>query len=235
MTTARIILVRHGQTDWNNDGRWQGQLDIPLNDAGLEQAAALATYLSERPIKAVHTSDLARAKRTAEVIADALNLSVIPDPRWREMNLGVFQGLTVEEIEARYPEEYHATRADYMNHVIPQGESRRMMQERSRTALYEILAAASENDESDVVVVSHGGTIKALLLRLFDNNHDIRHISIPNTSITTIEYTSGENDGTWRLIEAGITPHLHEQTSNDAMIPGYIPKETATTPNADGA
>ncbi|MDZ4766713.1 MAG: histidine phosphatase family protein [Chloroflexota bacterium] len=231
MTRARILLIRHGQTDWNNDGRWQGQLDIPLNDVGLEQAAALAAHLQGRPIRAVHTSDLARAQRTAAVIAAALALPLSVDARWREMNLGVFQGLTGEQIEVKYPEEFNATRTDYLNHVIPEGESRRMMQDRSQVALDEILASFSAEADSEVAVFSHGGTIKALLIRLFPDNADIRGTSIPNTSITTLEYTA---DGGWRLIEMGLTPHLPSDLSEDIYKAGYIPKESAP-PSADGA
>src|SRR6186997_3178407 len=99
----RILLVRHGQTDWNAAGRWQGHEDIPLNATGLEQARALANHLRARPISAVYSSDLKRAQMTGAAIAEALGLALKTDPRWRELHLGVFQGLTTPEINAKYP------------------------------------------------------------------------------------------------------------------------------------
>ncbi len=195
----RILLVRHGQTDWNLAGRWQGHIDIPLNTTGLEQARALAEHLHEQPISAVYASDLKRAQETGAVIAEAHGLALKTDARWRELHLGVFQGLTTSEINAKYPAESRRMREDYMGYVIPTGEARRAMQARAFAA-YEQLLADEQGDE--IVVVSHGGTIRVVLLKLFGD--DVLHRSIQNTSISTIE-----TDGTTaRLIDTGLTPHL---------------------------
>src|SRR3954469_644487 len=94
----RILLIRHGQTDWNVEGGWQAHLDEPLNATGIKQAQALAEYLRGRAISAIYSSDLLRARVTAEWIAQAIGLPVKEDQRWRELNLGVFQGLTTSEI-----------------------------------------------------------------------------------------------------------------------------------------
>src|SRR5664279_2553862 len=160
----RILLIRHGQTDWNVEGRWQGHRDIPLNAEGVEQAHALADHLRGRPISAVHSSNLLRAHATAVVIAEPHGLKVKDDPRWRELNLGVFQGLTLTEISAKYPQEARRMREDYMNHRIPEGETRLEMQERVYTAYTEIIAHAPGDE---IAVVSHGGPIRMLLLKLF--------------------------------------------------------------------
>src|SRR5262245_3515870 len=107
MAVERVLLIRHGQTDWNAAGRWQGFEEIPLNDEGWAQARALAAYLSNQngKINAIYSSDLIRAFQTASAIGEAFKLNPQPDPRWREMNLGIFQKLTRDEITARYPME----------------------------------------------------------------------------------------------------------------------------------
>ena len=100
-------LVRHGQTDWNLAGRWQGQSPDapPLNEVGLEQVLALRPDLKNIRLSAIYTSDLLRARRTAEVLAEPLGLDVILEPRFREMDLGVWEGMLGEEIKAKFPEE----------------------------------------------------------------------------------------------------------------------------------
>jgi broad specificity phosphatase PhoE len=197
----RILLIRHGQTDWNIEGRWQGHFDVTLNDEGRAQARTLADYLRDHPITAVYSSDLVRAHETAARVAEAHGLSVQDDPRWRELHLGVFQGLTTTEINSKYPEEMRRTREEYLDYVIPTGESRRAMQKRAYAAFREIVEREAG---PEIVVVSHGGTIRVLLMRLFRENADILRRSVHNTSISTVE-TDGE---VHRLISIAATPHL---------------------------
>jgi broad specificity phosphatase PhoE len=197
----RILLIRHGQTDWNAEGRYQGFVDVPLNATGIAQAQALAAHLSDRPIRAVYSSDLQRAHATAAAIAARFGLSVQDDPRWRELHLGVFQGLTTSEITAKYPREMQQMRDDYMDYVVPQGESRRAMQERVYAAYREI---AVNEIAPEIAVVAHGGPIRVLLLKLFGD--EILHRSVQNTSVSIIE-TDGESH---RLLETAGTPHLVE-------------------------
>lgn len=197
----RVLLIRHGQTDWNLEGRWQGHTDVPLNQAGLEQARALAEHLRNRPITAVYSSDLTRALMTAERIAEARGLTVQIDHRLREMNLGVFQGLTIQEIKARYPDEWEAMMLDYMGYVLPKGESRATMQRRAYEALAEYVEC--QPDESEIALVTHGGTIRVLLLRLFSDD-PMGQKSLHNTSITMLE-TDG---GSWYMRELASTSHL---------------------------
>ncbi len=199
----RILLIRHGQTDWNAERRWQGHLEVPLNEEGRQQAEALANYLGDHPITAVYSSDLSRAQQTAEPLAKRLNLAIVSDTRWRELNLGVFQGLTANEIKAKYSDESRRMREEYLDFVVPQGESRRAMMERAYQAFSEI---AAQEAGPEIVVISHGGTIRVLLLKLFDFDDVIMHISVHNTSISVIEM-----DGdTPRLLETAVTPHLIE-------------------------
>lgn len=208
----RILLIRHGQTDWNLEERWQGSTDVPLNAQGIEQAHIVARTLSKQRITAVYSSDLIRAKLTADVIAAAHGLTVHADPRWRELHLGVFQGLTYHEISARYPEEVEKMRTDYMGYIMPQGESRRAMQIRTYEALLDIVAR--EPDGSTSVVVSHGGTIRVILLRLFAESA-VEKRSLSNTSVTTIET---DNDGqSWTLVKFADTSHLIAARDHESL------------------
>jgi broad specificity phosphatase PhoE len=201
MERRRILLIRHGQTQWNVEGRWQGTLATSLNTNGFAQARALARALRSRPITAIYTSDLQRAVQTATVLGSVFNLTPVEDPRWRELNLGIFQGLTFPEIVKRHPQELGAMEANYLDYEIPDGESRRMLQARAHAALQSII---EREHEGEVAVVTHGGTIRALLLRLFGDNSKVKGLRIPNTSVTTIEV----NSGSWHLIEAASTAHL---------------------------
>lgn len=159
MTT--LILARHGETDWNRDGRWQGHADVDLNGTGREQARALAAELGDAPIEAVYASDLRRARETAVVLADAKGLPVQVDPRLREIDVGDWQGLTTAEIHERWPDHAGAWPPDD-GKPFPGGETYEAMGERVVEALAEI---ARHHPDREVLVVLHGGPIRALLAR----------------------------------------------------------------------
>jgi len=136
-----LLLVRHGETDWNAEGRLQGHTDTPLNDYGRRQARALADELAGAPIDAVYTSDLARARETAEILGGRLGLPVALDPELREKNWGSWEGLTPAERE----------RVEYV------GESTEDHRERTMRAL---AAIAGRHPAGRVLVVTHGGSIR---------------------------------------------------------------------------
>src|SRR5215211_8136133 len=106
-SVTAILLARHGETDWNREGRFQGWADPPLNDAGRAQAQALAERLREMPFDAVYASDLRRAFETAEIVAASHGVPVTPDPGLREVDIGSWSGLTRAEIEERFPGAAH--------------------------------------------------------------------------------------------------------------------------------
>lgn len=214
----RILLIRHGQTDWNVEGRWQGQLEVPLNDIGLQQAQALADHLPGREISAVYSSDLSRAHVTATRVAEAYRLTVKLDKRWRELHLGVLQGLLTNEINSQYAEVALGMRENYLDYPIPQGETRRAMQDRAYEAYLDIIANEAG---PEIAVVSHGGTIRALLMKLFGDN--VLQKSVRNTSISTIE-TDGK---THNLLEMAVTPHLTAEggSSSSGKIDANLRKE----------
>jgi broad specificity phosphatase PhoE len=201
MPPQRILLIRHGETDWNAEERWQGFAPTELNALGHSQAAALAAYLAQRPINAIFSSDLPRTWQTAAPLAQVLGLEPQPDERWREIHLGIFQGLTHTEMEQQYPDEVAARKADLWGYAYPQGESRRDLGNRARAA-WDFVVANAVGEE--VVIISHGGTIRTLLWTLFGEEDEKLHGPITNTSITTIEIT----DGMLILHTVGETPHL---------------------------
>ena len=121
---TRILLVRHGETEWNAAGRVQGWTDSPLSDRGRAQAARLAARLAAFPLAAVYASDLSRARDTARALAAPHGLPVLDDPGLRERCYGDWEGLTLSELEARYPDawdRYHRQRA--LDVLIPGGET----------------------------------------------------------------------------------------------------------------
>lgn len=155
-----LLLARHGETDWNRDGRWQGQTDTSLNERGREQARALADALAGDGIAAIYTSDLARANETGTIVAKRLNVPLCVDRRLRELYFGGWEGLTTSEIEQQYPGEVARWRADDGSNAFAGGESYTRMGERVVEALAEIAAA---HPSEDVLVVLHGGPIRGLL------------------------------------------------------------------------
>ncbi len=159
MTT--LWLIRHGQTDWNLDGRYQGQSDVPLNAAGLDQAAAFAASLCGQHFDALYSSDLARACQTAQVIAACTGLPVRTDPRLREINQGEWQGRTLDEIKGIYNESAQARRVtiDPVTARAPGGESVWEVSQRMAQAADDI---ASRCPSGRVLVVSHGLALATL-------------------------------------------------------------------------
>ncbi len=154
MTT--LLLVRHGETDWNNERRWQGHTDRPLNARGREQARDLAAELAGRPIDAVYSSDLSRARETAEIVAARLGLEVRVDPALREVDVGTWSGLVHSDIEADDPEGFRRWRDGGKG--WQDGESYEEMGERVVAAVTGIAAA---HPGETLLVVTHGGSIRA--------------------------------------------------------------------------
>jgi broad specificity phosphatase PhoE len=143
-----ILLARHGETDWNRTGRFQGHADPPLNDAGRAQARELADRLRDTPFDAVYTSDLRRAHQTAEIVAASHGVPVVADPGLREVDIGSWSGLTRAEVEQRFPgAEHHdgESRADHLARVLETVER-----------------IARAHPDGRILIVSHGGSLRAL-------------------------------------------------------------------------
>jgi probable phosphoglycerate mutase len=155
-SATTLLLVRHGETAWNAEGRIQGQLDIPLSARGMWQAARLAERLMCERVDAVVSSDLARAALTAQPVASALGLPTQFEPRLRERHFGRFQGHTLDEISAAWPEQFHRWRERDPSWAIPDGESGQQFIARVIEALGELAAI---HRGGTVAVFAHGGTL----------------------------------------------------------------------------
>ena len=158
-----LLLIRHGETSWNQEQRYQGQQDSPLSELGLAQAAKTAAFLARMKIDVIYTSDLLRAKLTAEAIARPHGLTPIADPRLREINFGVWEGLTREEVQARYPELFSARFRDNINVRVPGGELPGEVAERLAEFVQEL---QSKHLHQNIAAVSHGGALRLLIATL---------------------------------------------------------------------
>jgi len=152
---TEILLVRHGETDWNLEGRVQGHTDRPLNPTGLEQARALADCLAPEELVAVYSSDLARARDTAAIVAHPHGVGVVLDPDLREKNFGSWEGSTGVEILERFPDAVRGRWGD--------AETTEMVAERAIAAIDRIRAL---HPAGTTLVVSHGGPLRAILAHL---------------------------------------------------------------------
>ena len=155
MTT--ILLARHGESDWNRTKRWQGFADRPLTELGRRQASELGERLEDTELDAIYSSDLQRARETAEVVARMKSLTVETTPDLREVDVGSWSGLTRAEAETRYPEAY----ARWLQGAEgwDDGETYDQLGERVVRAIQRI---AKEHASQRVLVVAHGGTIRAI-------------------------------------------------------------------------
>jgi glucosyl-3-phosphoglycerate phosphatase len=154
-----LLLLRHGQSTWNAEGRWQGQSDPPLSDLGREQAKEAAEKLTELGVTAVVTSDLDRARTTGRILADALGLDPPAEHRdLREYDVGDWEGLTRPEIEVGWPDQLAAWKEGRLL-ATPGGETRSAFLQRIMAGLRRVAAADELGDVA--VVVTHGGVIRA--------------------------------------------------------------------------
>ncbi len=207
---ATLYLVRHGETEWNRIGRWQGHIDVPLSERGRQQAQALARRLKRdnAHFNKLYASDLRRAFETAQVIAQALHMPIHLLPDLREINLGAWSGLTRNEIIERFPG------ALVTIHHAPDGETHEVF----ATRVWNVLTQLTQQHQSrTLLVVTHGGAIRAMLRRLYTlmGQSDQPVPPIDNTSITEIQL----RDGCWSILRINDAAHLHSVKVPDAVTP----------------
>lgn len=162
-----LLMVRHGETDYNATGRMQGQLDTPLSTKGHAQAGEIAAVIAGYAPSLVISSDLARAHDTARRIAAAANVELRCDQRLRETQLGLWQGESRDDIDARYP----GARARWRHDAAwapPEGETRLEVAARMRAVVDDLMATHTSWDDGPVVIVAHGGSIGALTHNLLE-------------------------------------------------------------------
>lgn len=156
-----LLLIRHGETDWNSEGRMQGRIDLPMNSRGTEQAERLAARLAEEEqIDVIYTSPLIRARATAEIIAQRFGQSPIPDLRLVERSVGQLEGLTLDDFKRRYPDLYRTWHDSNDHFRLPDGETREECLERIQSFLAML---RTRHTGARVALVTHGGTLSLML------------------------------------------------------------------------
>ena len=204
VTGRRIVLWRHGQTEWNLEGRLQGQTDVPLDEIGREQAQTAARLLAALEPSLVISSDLDRAAETARALARLVKLEVELDEGLRETYVGTWQGLTDEEIKAKFPDEYAAWRKDHYHQRRGGGEVEAEVADRAVAAIERALERVP--DRGTLVVVTHGGTARVSIARLLNLPEQLTGVlgGLSNCCWSVL----GEGHRGWRLLEhnAGSLP-----------------------------
>ena len=185
---AKIIIARHGQTAWNVDEVFRGRIDVELNETGIKQAELLGRYLSRFKIDAVYSSPLARARKTAEMIAVHQRLKVEIAPGLIDLDFGAWQGLTVQEVKNRYRELYEKWANSPETVIFPSGESLLDVRKRAISVVGDVLAKY----QGMVVLVSHRVVNKVLVCALLglDSSH-FWNIRQDTCGITTFSYENG--------------------------------------------
>jgi broad specificity phosphatase PhoE len=204
--STRILLVRHGQSQGNAEGRFGGHSATPLSEFGRAQAEATARVLSTEGVTAIYSSDLLRAVETARPLASALGLEINCTEAFRERKVGRMEGLTFEEAAAQFPQEYAALLRRDFEHVLEGGESYRQMLDRAARALDACTAA---HRGGTVAVFSHTGTICILVLHLMGalDAPTLRPVWI-RTSNCGVNRLDLRDDGFLRVLALNDTRHL---------------------------
>ncbi len=206
-----LLLIRHGRTAWNDNGRMQGWADEPLDDIGRAQAAALARRLRVERLDAIYASPLLRSRETAEIIAAPHRLAVTFDERLRERNIGEWTGLTFDEVRRRHPDLF---RDDWRIVGAPGGETQSVLAARVAAMLDEVLLA---HPSAVVAVVSHGGALSTYLAHLLGLPPERPvSFSFPNTGLARLSlrpYPGGGFDV--RVLTLGDDRHLDRPDPSD--------------------
>jgi broad specificity phosphatase PhoE len=195
----QFYVFRHGETDWNAEGRFQGHIDIPLNDRGREQARGLIPRLEPYGLQIVVSSDLSRAHETARIVAEGLGIAVRTDPGLREAFLGQAQGLTYDEILEQFGEDVTGQwRSDLPTDAdvsYPGGETGAQVMSRVFAALARFVELEPAYDH--IGISCHGGVIRRIMQRIRPPGSE--PVRIPNAVLYRIGYDLG--NGTWRVLE----------------------------------
>lgn len=182
----KLYLVRHGESEWNKLKKIQGQIDIPLTEKGIEQAKLIGKRLINEGIEKIYTSDLKRAYDTASIIGKMLNIDVIPLKELREINFGIWEGLTTDIIKSKFSKERELW---LKNPEMLKVEGAESILELQLRAMNEINKIISNNNIDNVLIVSHSATLKTIILGLL--NMDISHfknMTLNNVSLSIIEF-----------------------------------------------
>jgi len=201
-TVTEFILVRHGQTIWNSQGRWQGWLNSPLSELGVQQAQVARDALREVPLEAAYCSDTGRAKQTAEIILEPHGLALIEVEGLREKYYGKWEGLNVAEIDANYPgTRFDDSRDQRATHRPPDGET--MVEVRARVKDFLTDLAGKERGRR-VLLVAHSGVVRAVDSLCSDQRFDdIWHRTPPNACMMIFQV---DDAGRFHMVKDFIAP-----------------------------
>ena len=209
---TEFVAVRHGETDENLNSVLQGQLDTLLNELGLKQAQCASDRLKHEHFDLIYSSDLSRAFRTAEMIAEPHHLPVMKLHALREWDLGALQGGKWSEIRVKYPEVMNAFREEHSEVLIPDGESRSVFYQRVADCLDEM---SERFAGKRILLVTHGGVLKAMFHHIVGQVSD--HSRLPltsNASVSQFRYA----DGAWQLVSWNDVYHLRALGENESIV-----------------
>ncbi len=199
---TRIILVRHGETTWNVEGRYQGQENTPLSERGLQQGQLLAVGLCNIPIDICISSPLQRSFQTCQFCAELHKLPVIADDRLLEINHGSWEGVLAKDIAAQYPQEFALWHSQPHLVQMPGGENLEDVRKRARAAFDDYVKTYPDKT---VLVAAHDAVNKAIICDLLGLGMEhFWQIKQDNTCINVLEY----NDGVWRVVLLNSTNHM---------------------------
>lgn len=216
MKPTQLILVRHGETDWNAAGRIQGHLDIPLNGVGHRQAAALAGRFRTEPCDVIYSSDLARAAATAARVAEAQTRSVMHEVRLRERHLGVLQGLTRDEALVQQRVAWERFKRRQADEALEGGETLSGFSQRVQEFLVEL---GHRHRGERVLIVTHGGVLDAAYRLATALPLDApRDFPLPNAAVNTLSHDGRQ----WRIEGWGDVSHLRENASQQTKAVDFI-------------
>ncbi|MDB5878193.1 MAG: Phosphoglycerate mutase [Variovorax sp.] len=203
---TEIILVRHGETAWNRELRFQGHVDIPLNDAGHEQARRVGLRLAGEAVDHAFSSDLMRAQQTAAPAAQQLGLKVVTQAGLREQHFGVVEGLRAEDIRQLHPRAWEDWLAFREDHAMPEGESARQFHTRVINALG---AIAATHAGKNLLVVTHGGVLDMVWRTAHGMSlNGPRQSDIPNAGINRIRLADPQKPTEIEILYWADTRHL---------------------------
>lgn len=215
MAFTKLYLIRHGQSAGNASGRFGGHSPTPLSELGVKQSEMTAKALARENINAIYSSDLFRAVKTAEPLAELLDLPITKTTSFRERHIGVLEGLTFDESKAKHPKDYYALINRQVNHVITNGESYRQLLRRVTSTLKEIFQI---HRGERVAIFSHTGAICFMTLYLMGainrKTKQTPWLITSNCGINRFEIRGWRNV---RVLALNDTRHLMDITGNDSF------------------
>jgi probable phosphoglycerate mutase len=212
MTATRFILTRHGETQWNLEQRMQGHQDSQLTGLGRQQAEALARRLEHEAFDHLYSSDLGRCQKTAQTIAAVTGHAINLDPRLRERNLGIVQGLSFSMVSDRYPDVSRAMQSYDPDYVVPEGESYRMVLQRALASLDDL---ARKHPGEQILIVSHGGVLNILFKHLLGIPlQTTRSFRVHNAGLNVVM----RYEANWMVETLGDVSHLKVLYSRDELL-----------------